>query len=79
MRRLTQASLAINLFVIIVCYLISSISIYFAVYTMFALCEYLVVIVNIAFHMTALSDFDEAYITIGPLITSDENLPEKHR
>jgi len=49
------------------------------VYSLFAICEYMVVLLNIGFHMTALSDFNEAYVTIGPLLTPVENVSEKYR
>eukprot|EP00794_Sanderia_malayensis_P007387 gene7387-8207_t len=37
------------------------------VYTLFALCEYLVVLSNIAFHSTVIYDFGESVLSIGPL------------
>ena len=39
----------------------------------------MVVLLNIGFHMTVLSDFGEAYVTIGPLLAPVENVSEKYR
>jgi len=41
------------------------------VYSLFALCEYMIVILNISFHTTAVMDFPHLHFTIGPLVQAD--------
>lgn len=52
---------------------------FFVVYSLFALCEYIVVLINICFHITASVDFGDAYVTVGPLLNSIETTSEKYR
>eukprot|EP00112_Aurelia_sp_Birch-Aquarium-sp1_P003953 Seg145.3 transcript_id=Seg145.3/GoldUCD/mRNA.D3Y31 product="Post-GPI attachment to proteins factor 2" protein_id=Seg145.3/GoldUCD/D3Y31 len=49
------------------------------VYSLFALCEYLVVMANIFFHGTAVNDFKDSFVTIGPLLNTGEGTSEKYR
>eukprot|EP00795_Rhopilema_esculentum_P000336 gene336-9995_t len=49
------------------------------VYSLFALCEYIVVIINIGFHVTGILDFEDSYITVGPLFNVVDSTSEKYR